>query len=119
MSDAEGGAPSQEGQPQQEAGTAEHWFAVMHSGAPTDQEVAAFTAWRRANPDHARAYHDLEQAWMRAGDHADHPEIKKMRDQTIRRRVGSLGRSKAFVGRWHLLSLIVAIVLAVLLFSSF
>lgn len=77
MSDAEGGAPSQEGQPQQEAGTAEHWFAVMHSGAPTDQEVAAFTAWRRANPDHARAYHDLEQAWMRAGDHADHPEIKK------------------------------------------
>tara|TARA_R110002073_G_scaffold221977_1_gene382187 strand:- start:546 stop:866 length:321 start_codon:yes stop_codon:yes gene_type:complete len=103
MPDANGGA--------QNEGAAEQWFAVMRSGAPSPAEVVAFQEWRAADPDHARAYDALEDAWARAGDHADHPEVQNMR------RAARARRPKAVIGKRHILSLIALALLLGLVLS--
>tara|TARA_R110002073_G_scaffold211794_7_gene372140 strand:- start:578 stop:922 length:345 start_codon:yes stop_codon:yes gene_type:complete len=112
MSDINGSDINGRAHAENDGGRAEYWFAVMQSGAPTDQERAAFTQWRAADPANVRAYDALAQAWQRTGAHADDPEIQKLRRRAL------AGRSNIVVGKRHILSVIVLIVLFGLLLSS-
>ena len=52
-----------------------YWLTRMQSGDATHEEVDACAAWRRANPEHDRAYRSVEFFWTASG----HLPQKKLR----------------------------------------
>lgn len=48
--------------------TAADWFQRMREEEPTADAITAWLAWRGADPVHDRAYREVQEMWMLAGD---------------------------------------------------
>ena len=59
---------------------ATQWFALMHSDACTEQDIADHSDWMKSNEAHEKEYLALEQMWEMLGSYADRPEVVKERE---------------------------------------
>jgi transmembrane sensor len=74
---------------------AAEWFQRMREEEPTAETITAWLAWRGSDPEHERAYRDVQELWMLAGDAGidEWPNEQALRDDEYRGEIS--------VGEWN------------------